>query len=116
MTLPAALDTTRVHGVAGHIGERTALVTTRPFRVPHHTISNAGLIGGGQVPMPGRCRGSTTAYAYWMSGRSAAGLFSTCRASRLRSTLSDYNLPHVIDLVPLAVLAARIQASPAPPT
>ena len=34
-------------------GARTAVVTTRPFRAPHHTISDVGLIGGGQVPMPG---------------------------------------------------------------
>ena len=39
--------------VAGLIGDRTALATTRPFRAPHHPISDAGLIGGGHVPIPG---------------------------------------------------------------
>jgi magnesium chelatase family protein len=39
--------------VAGRTGARTALVTTRPCRAPHHTISDVGLIGGGQGPMPG---------------------------------------------------------------
>jgi predicted ATPase with chaperone activity len=39
--------------VAGRTGARTALVTTRPCRAPHHTLSDVGLIGGGQVPMPG---------------------------------------------------------------
>jgi magnesium chelatase family protein len=53
MTLPEALDTTRIPRVAGRTGARTAFVTTRPFRAPHHTISDVGLIGGGQVPMPG---------------------------------------------------------------
>jgi Magnesium chelatase, subunit ChlI len=53
MTLPDALDTPRIHRVAGLIGNRTALVTTRPFRVPHHPISDVGLIGGGPVPLPG---------------------------------------------------------------
>jgi magnesium chelatase family protein len=53
MSLPEAIETTRIHSVAGLTGERTALVTTRPFRAPHHTISDVGLIGGGQVPMPG---------------------------------------------------------------
>ena len=53
MTLPEALETTCIHSVAGLTGARTALVTTRPFRAPHHTISDVGLIGGGQVPMPG---------------------------------------------------------------
>ncbi len=53
MTLAEAIETTRIHRVAGLIGDRTALVTTRQFRTPHQTISDAGLIGGGQVPMPG---------------------------------------------------------------
>jgi magnesium chelatase family protein len=53
MTLPEALDTTRIHRVAGLTGDRLAWVTTRPFRAPHHTISDVGLIGGGHVPMPG---------------------------------------------------------------
>jgi magnesium chelatase family protein len=53
MTLAEALDTTRIHSVAGLTGGRTAVVTARPFRAPHHTISDVGLIGGGQVPMPG---------------------------------------------------------------
>ena len=53
MTLAEALETTRLHRVAGLTGDRTALVTTRPCRAPHQTISDAGLIGGGHVPMPG---------------------------------------------------------------
>jgi magnesium chelatase family protein len=53
MTLPEALETTRIHSFASFTCDRTALVTTRPFRAPHHTISDAGLIGGGHMPMPG---------------------------------------------------------------
>src|SRR5262245_48911185 len=53
MTLAEAIETTRIHSVAGLTGDRTALVTTRPCRAPHHTISDVGLIGGGHVPMPG---------------------------------------------------------------
>jgi magnesium chelatase family protein len=48
----AALEVTKVHSVAG-LTDRTGLVTTRPFRSPHHTISDAGLIGGGSHPRPG---------------------------------------------------------------
>jgi Magnesium chelatase, subunit ChlI len=53
MSLAEAIETTRIHSVAGLTGDRTALVTTRPCRAPHHTISDVGLIGGGAVPMPG---------------------------------------------------------------
>src|SRR5947207_14119040 len=48
----AALELTKIHSVAGLTG-RAGLVTQRPFRSPHHTISDAGLIGGGAVPRPG---------------------------------------------------------------
>jgi magnesium chelatase family protein len=53
MTLAEAIEITRIQRVAALTGDRTALVTTRPCRAPHHTISDAGLIGGGHVPMPG---------------------------------------------------------------
>jgi magnesium chelatase family protein len=53
MTLAEAIETTHIHRVAGLTGDRTTLVTTRPFRAPHHTISDAGRIDGGHVPMPG---------------------------------------------------------------
>ena len=53
MALAEAIETTRIHSVAGLTGRRTAFVTTRPFRAPHHTIADVGLIGGGQIPMPG---------------------------------------------------------------
>jgi magnesium chelatase family protein len=53
MTLPEAIETAHIHSVAGLTGDRTALVTTRPCRAPHHTISDVGLIGEGHVPMPG---------------------------------------------------------------
>ncbi len=48
-----ALETTKIHSVAGMLPEHTALVPERPFRAPHHTMSAAGLIGGGQNPRPG---------------------------------------------------------------
>jgi magnesium chelatase family protein len=53
MSLAEALETTRIHRVAGLTGARTTVVTTRPFRAPHHTISDVGLISGDQVSMPG---------------------------------------------------------------
>ena len=53
MTLEEALETTKIHSVAGLLPANKALVATRPFRSPHHTISDAGLIGGGNIPKPG---------------------------------------------------------------
>jgi len=53
LTLEESLETTKIHSVSGLLPPDTALITTRPFRSPHHTISDAGLIGGGQYPRPG---------------------------------------------------------------
>jgi magnesium chelatase family protein len=53
LTIEEALETTKIHSVAGVLPSDTALVSTRPFCSPHHTASYAGLIGGGQVPRPG---------------------------------------------------------------
>ncbi|MGV8091777.1 MAG: YifB family Mg chelatase-like AAA ATPase [Mangrovibacterium sp.] len=52
-TLYEALETTKIHSVAGKIGRNTSLMTERPFRAPHHTISDIALVGGGAFPQPG---------------------------------------------------------------
>jgi magnesium chelatase family protein len=48
-----ALEVTKIYSVAGKLPPDQPLMVTRPFRSPHHTISDAGLIGGGQYPRPG---------------------------------------------------------------
>jgi len=53
LTLEEALETTKIHSVAGNMGNDISLVTQRPFRAPHHTISDVALVGGGTFPQPG---------------------------------------------------------------
>jgi magnesium chelatase family protein len=53
LTLNEALETTKIHSVAGKLGRDAALITARPFRSPHHTISDVALVGGGGNPQPG---------------------------------------------------------------
>ena len=53
MTLHEALETTKIHSVVGRVKEHTGLMSQRPFRSPHHTISNVALVGGGSYPQPG---------------------------------------------------------------
>ena len=53
LSLPEALETTKIHSVAGKVSEQTSLIAQRPFRSPHHTISNVAMVGGGSFPQPG---------------------------------------------------------------
>lgn len=53
LSLEEALETTKIHSVAGKMGTETSLMTTRPYRSPHHTISDVALVGGGSYPQPG---------------------------------------------------------------
>jgi magnesium chelatase family protein len=53
LTLNEALETTKIHSVAGKLNREAALITNRPFRSPHHTVSDIALVGGGSSPNPG---------------------------------------------------------------
>ncbi len=53
LSLAESLETTQIHSIAGKLGKGTSLIAQRPFRSPHHTISEAALVGGGSNPMPG---------------------------------------------------------------
>lgn len=53
LTILEALETTKIHSVAGKLAKHSALISVRPFRSPHHTISDVALVGGGGIPQPG---------------------------------------------------------------
>ncbi|MDD5079952.1 MAG: YifB family Mg chelatase-like AAA ATPase, partial [Candidatus Omnitrophica bacterium] len=53
LTLEESLEITRIHSAAGKLSANSGLIATRPFRCPHHTISEAGMAGGGAIPQPG---------------------------------------------------------------
>jgi Magnesium chelatase, subunit ChlI len=112
MTLTEALETTRIHSVAGLTGDHTALVTAGRFRAPHHTISDAGLAGGSQLP-PARakCRSRTTGCSSWMHGPSSAAMSWRSCGNRWRRVSHRYNLTGVLDLATLAALAIKDAAS-----
>jgi hypothetical protein len=109
MRLAEALETARIHSVAGLTGARTAVVTTRPCRAPHHTISDVGLIGGARCRCPAKCRGRTVGCSFWMNSPNAAATSSRPCANRSRRASQTYNLPRVVDFAALAALAARVK-------
>ena len=53
LSFEESLECTKIHSISGLLPANAALVTTRPFRSPHHSVSDAGLIGGGSIPRPG---------------------------------------------------------------
>ncbi|MBX7246146.1 MAG: YifB family Mg chelatase-like AAA ATPase [Candidatus Sumerlaeaceae bacterium] len=53
MALEESIETTKIHSIAGLVNARESLIATRPFRSPHHTVSNIAMIGGGTIPKPG---------------------------------------------------------------
>lgn len=53
LSFEEALEITKIHSIAGTLQQNTPLITTRPFRAPHHTVSSVSLVGGGRIPKPG---------------------------------------------------------------
>ena len=54
LTFEEALEITKIHSIAGTLKSDTGIITTRPFRTPHHTISTTSMVGGGRIPKPRR--------------------------------------------------------------
>ena len=53
LSFEEALEITKIHSIAGTLPSNVPLITTRPFRAPHHTVSSVSLSGGGKIPKPG---------------------------------------------------------------
>ena len=100
--------TAHVRRVAGLTGDRTALVTTRPCRAPHQTISDAGLIGGGHVPMPGEVSLAHHGVLFLDELPSSAAMSWRSCANRSRRVSYTYNFAGVLDVNVFAALAARL--------
>ncbi len=98
LTLDEALATTQIHSVAGVLPPRQALIATRPFRAPHHTISDAGLIGGGAYPRPGE----VSLAHHGVLFLDELPEFKTHVIEALRQPLEDYTVTLARALVTLA--------------
>jgi Magnesium chelatase, subunit ChlI len=111
MYQPSGEAGTHHHRVAGLTGARMTVVTTRPLRALHHTMSDVGLIGGGQVPMPGEV--SLAHYGVVSLDELPEFRRHVLEVLRqpLRRVLQEYNLPHIVDLMTLVVLAMRRRRS-----
>ncbi len=80
-----ALETTRIYSAVGLVRKNESVFTGRPFRSPHHTVSDAGLIGGGMIPGPERFLWRTTACSFWMSCRNSGKTSWRCSANRWKT-------------------------------
>jgi magnesium chelatase family protein len=90
LTLDEALETTKIHSIVGLLKSGQALVTQRPFRAPHHTASDAGLLGGNINPTPGEISSRTTAFCFWMNCRNSSAAFWRPCASRSKKVRSRF--------------------------
>ena len=93
LTFEEALETTKIHSVAGVLDPGSGLVGKRPYRSPHHTISDAGLIGGGVVPRPGEVSLPTTDYFSSTNCRNFPATFLKSCVSRSKMALSPFPAP-----------------------
>ena len=93
LTLDEALETTKIHSIVGLLKSGQALVTQRPFRAPHHTASDAGLLGGNINPTPGEISLAHTAFCFWTNCRSSSAAFWRRCASRWKKDWSRFRAP-----------------------
>ena len=82
MTIEEAIETTKIHSICGLLDDGNSFCTHRPFRSPHHTISDVGLIGGSTNPTPARSAWRTTGCSFLTSFRNSSARLSRFSGSR----------------------------------
>ena len=93
LSLAESLETTQIHSVAGKLGKNMSLISQRPFRAPHHTISQVALVGGGASPQPGEISLAHNGVLLPTSSRSSTRLRLKCCAGRWRTGKSLSRVP-----------------------
>jgi magnesium chelatase family protein len=86
MSIDEALDVTRIYSVADQLPPETPLLRNRPFRAPHHTISHAGLVGGGNWPHPGEISLAHQGVLFWMNCQSSECACWKCCVNLLKTS------------------------------
>ena len=94
LTLSESLETTQIHSIAGKLGKNVSLISQRPFRSPHHTISQVALVGGGATPQPGEISLHTMACSSATSCPSSTRRPSRCCASLWKTGTSTSAAPN----------------------
>lgn len=95
LSLGESLETTKIHSVAGKLGKNTSLIAIRPFRSPHHTISQVAMVGGGASPQPGEISLAHNGVLFWMNSLNSAGTCWKYSDNHLKTIESPFHGPNI---------------------
>lgn len=99
LSLGESLETTKIHSVAGKLGKDSSLIATRPFRSPHHTISQVAMVGGGANPQPGEISLAHHGVLFWMSYRNSTAVCSKCSGNLWKTATSPSHAPNTASTI-----------------